>query len=77
MWNGKIKKNIAIFRGTATGCDVDERNVRIKASILSKEYPEYLNAGVVKFNRKLKKKLNNSLNIIQPKIQLVNRMELE
>ena len=73
----KDKKNIAIFRGTATGCDVDERNVRIKASILSKEYPEYLNSGVVKFNRKLKKKLNNPLNVIQPKIQLVNRMELE
>lgn len=73
----KNKKNMAIFRGTATGCDIDDKNVRIKASILSKQYPDLLNAGIVKFNRKLKKKLNEPLNVINPKIQKSNFMTLE
>ena len=35
--------------------NIDNENIRIKASELSKQYPEYLDAGIISFNRKLKK----------------------
>ena len=64
-WDKKIDK--AVFRGSATGCANDEKNIRIKASIISKENPEFLNAGIISFNRKLKKKLGEPLSIIDTK----------
>jgi hypothetical protein len=61
------KKPIAIFRGSATGCGVtDEDNMRIKATILSKEYPNLLDAGLTAFNRRPKKAFNKPLDIIDP-----------
>jgi len=62
-WEDKISK--AVFRGSATGCEMGEKNPRIKATMLSKEYPEYLDAGIVSFNRKLKKNLGEPLKIIE------------
>ena len=51
-WDSKIEQ--AIFRGTLTGCGISsstENNVlynpRLKARILSKKYPDYLNAGII------------------------------
>ena len=64
-WEDKISK--AVFRGSATGCEMGEKNPRIKASMLSKKYPEYLDAGIVSFNRKLKKNLGKPLQIIEVK----------
>ncbi len=63
--NWDNKKPIAIFRGSATGCGVNENdNMRIKATILSKKYPQLLDAGLTSFNRKPKKMLNKPLRII-------------
>jgi hypothetical protein len=65
-WELKINK--AQFRGSATGCGTDEEtNIRIKATILSEKYPDILDAGIIKFNRKLKKSLNKPLMIIDNK----------
>lgn len=65
-WEDKIEK--AVFRGSATGCSIDETNVRIKAANLSKEYPEYLDAGITSLNRKLKKNKGKPIEIINPQI---------
>lgn len=63
----KNKKSVAIFRGSATGCGVTEKdNMRIKATMLSKEYPDILDAGLTAFNRKPKKMVGKSLAIIEP-----------
>lgn len=74
-WEDKISK--AVFRGSATGCEIGEKNPRIKATMLSKEYPEYLDAGIISFNRKLKKNLNKPLQIIEVSgLQKANFMTL-
>ena len=62
IWQDKLSK--AVFRGSATGCEMGENNVRIKATKLSKEYPEFLDAGIISFNRKLKKNLGKALQTI-------------
>lgn len=74
-WEKKIEK--AVFRGSATGCGLDEDNIRIKASILSSKYPEYIDAGITTFNRKLKKNLNKPLRIIDTTIKKANFMTLQ
>lgn len=75
-WKDKIDK--CVFRGSATGCNIDNENIRIKASELSKQYPEYLDAGIISFNRKLKKTLNKPLKIITyDKSKLSTFMTLE
>ena len=60
-WEDKISK--AVFRGSATGYGTNDENIRIKASKISLEYPEILDAGVISFNRKFKKSLGESLKI--------------
>lgn len=77
-WDKKINK--AVFRGSATGCGINlDDNVRIKATNLSEKYPEYLDAGITTFNRKLKKNLGEPLKIIDQKLTLnkANFMSLE
>lgn len=74
-WEDKINK--AVFRGSATGCELDEENIRIKASMISKKNPEYLDAGITSLNRKLKKKINSHLNIIDNKINKSDFMTLQ
>ena len=75
-WEDKIPK--AQFRGSATGCGVDEMtNMRIKATYISNKFPDLLDAGIVKFNRKLKKSLNEPLKLIDLNIQTKNFMTLE
>jgi hypothetical protein len=75
-WEDKISK--AIFRGSATGCEMGDKNPRIKATMLSKENPEFLDAGIVSFNRKLKKNLGRALQIIDinDKLEKANFMTL-
>lgn len=74
-WDKKINK--AVFRGSATGCGMEEDNVRIRAANLSIKYPEYLNAGITTFNRKLKKNLNKPLKIIDIKLPKASFMTLQ
>lgn len=57
-WNTdwKKKKNVCIFRGSATGCGITlENNMRLKAADLSIDYPDILDAGITKWNARLKK----------------------
>jgi hypothetical protein len=75
VWDKKINK--AVFRGSATGCGMEEDNVRIKAANLSLKYPEYLNAGITTFNRKLKKNLNKPLRVIDVKLPKASFMTLQ
>jgi hypothetical protein len=52
-WN--IKKNMAVFRGSATGCGYTvNRNARLKAAWLSKKFPKLLDAGITAAKQKLK-----------------------
>ena len=51
-------------------------NVRIKAAIISKENPKYLDAGIVSYNKKLKKKLNEPLKVMDTFITKANFMTL-
>ena len=75
LWENKINK--AVFRGSSTGCNIDESNIRIKASILSKKYPELLNAGITSYNRKIKKSLGEALKVINPTLQKADFMTLD
>jgi hypothetical protein len=57
-WNTdwKKKKDVCIFRGSATGCGITlENNMRLKAADLSIDYPDILDAGITKWNARLKK----------------------
>lgn len=75
-WNKKINK--AVFRGSATGCGITSNfNPRLKATELSLKYPNLIDAGITSFNRKLKKRLNKPLEIIDLKFQKSNFMTLE
>ena len=74
-WDKKYDK--AVFRGSATGCRIGDNNVRIKASKLSLEYPDLLDAGVISFNRKMKKSLGLPLQLIIPDIQKASFMSIE
>lgn len=75
-WKNKIDK--CVFRGSATGCHIDNENIRIRASELSKKYPEYLDAGIISLNRKLKKVRGKPLQIIKyDKSKLSNFMSLD
>ena len=49
-------------------------NVRIKAANISLQYPEYLNAGITSFNRKLKKNIGKPLTIIETTLKKANFM---
>lgn len=52
-WNKK--KNVAVFRGGSTGCGFTVRsNPRIKAAIISKKYPNLLDAKITAMSPKIK-----------------------
>ena len=60
MW--EEKKNIAVFRGTSTGCGVTiDTNMRLKVSYLSSlpENKEFLDAGITKWNLRPRKMMSN------------------
>ena len=53
------KKNIAVFRGTSTGCGIDaSTNKRIKLAQISKKHPDILDAGITKWNLRPRKLQN-------------------
>jgi hypothetical protein len=74
-WNDKINK--CVFRGSATGCFIDDKNIRIKALKLSLENSDLLDAGITSLNRKIKKNLNKPLQVISYKTQKVSFMAPE
>jgi hypothetical protein len=73
-WDNKYNK--AVFRGSATGCAIGNDNIRIKASKISLEYPDLLDAGVISFNRKMKKSIGKPLQLIIPDIKKSNFMTI-
>lgn len=64
-YNWSNKKDIAIFRGCATGCGItSDTNPRLKIVDISKEYPDLLDAGIVDHNAKPKKYKGGPLQVI-------------
>ena len=59
------KKNICIFRGSATGCGITlENNMRLKACDISIDYPQLLDAGITDWKARMKKYSNKGIEII-------------
>lgn len=59
------KKNICIFRGSATGCGITvDTNMRLKAAKMSLDYPELLDAGITDWNARMKKYKGKPIDII-------------
>ena len=64
----KKKKNICVFRGSATGCGMNlENNMRLKAAQISIENPKLLDAGITDWKSREKKYMNEPIKIINPK----------
>ena len=64
----KKKKNICVFRGSATGCGMTlENNMRLKAAQLSLEHPKLLDAGITDWKPRDKKFIGEPIKIINPK----------
>ena len=63
QWNEK--KSICIFRGSATGCGITlENNNRLKASDISIDYPELLDAGITDWKARMRKYSGKGIEII-------------
>ena len=62
------KKNIAVFRGSATQCGSDiDTNQRLKAALLGKEYPKLLDVGITGWKERMKKYKGEEIKIIDKK----------
>jgi len=62
------KKPVCIFRGSATGCGITlENNMRLKASDISVDNKDILDAGITDWNERPKKYMNQGIDIIDPK----------
>lgn len=54
--NWESKKNIAVFRGSNTGCGFNlENNARLKLAKLGTLYPQFLNVGITNWNLRIRK----------------------
>lgn len=63
----KNKKNICVFRGSATGCGITiDNNMRLKASQMSIENPKLLDAGITNWKARDKKYSGKPIQIINP-----------
>jgi len=63
----KTKKNICVFRGSATGCGITlENNMRLKAAQLSLEHENILDAGITDWKARPKKYSDSPIQIINP-----------
>jgi hypothetical protein len=61
----KKKKDLCIFRGSATGCGITlENNMRLKASDMSIDYPELLDAGITDWKARMRKYSGKGIEII-------------
>lgn len=58
LWESK--KNLAVFRGSNTGCGFDTfTNTRLKLSKIAYDYPQFLDAGISTFNLRIRKVKNS------------------
>ena len=58
----KDKISKAVFRGTSTGeGTTPETNQRLKLALLSKQYPELIDAGITKWNTRPRKEFGNNI----------------
>ena len=67
QWNldWKKKKNICLFRGSASGCGITiDTNQRLKAADISFDYPDLLDAKITKWNDRDKKYIGKPIDII-------------
>jgi len=63
----KTKKNICVFRGSATGCGMTlENNMRLKAAQLSLEHNKILDVGITDWKARPKKYSDGPVQIINP-----------
>ena len=73
------KKEIAIFRGSATGCGITtETNMRLRAAEISKANPTLLDSGITDWNMRLKKYKKQPIDIIDPSkfsFKLANKID--
>jgi hypothetical protein len=61
----KKKKELCIFRGSATGCGITvQNNMRLKASDMSIDYPDLLDAGITDWKARMRKYSNKGIEII-------------
>jgi hypothetical protein len=61
----KKKKELCIFRGSATGCGITlENNMRLKASDMSIDYPDLLDAGITDWKARMRKYSGKGIEII-------------
>ncbi len=52
----KTKKNIAVFRGSNTGCGYNsDNNTRLKLAKLGMKYPQFLDVGITNWNLRIRK----------------------
>jgi hypothetical protein len=67
QWEDKYNK--ALFRGSLTGCGINENNKRIQLSLLSLKYPDEIDSKITKaINRVKKDPLSETLGISPPYI---------
>jgi hypothetical protein len=73
------KKNICIFRGSATGCGITiETNMRLKACDISVDNSNILDAGITDWNARMKKYDGGIIDIIDPsklRFKLANKID--
>ena len=63
----ETKKNICIFRGSATGCGIDiDTNMRLKAADLSVDFPEILDAKITDWKARMRKYEGKPIDVIDP-----------
>lgn len=65
--NWKSKKNICIFRGSATGCgNTIDNNMRLRAAHISLTHNNILDAGITDWKQRMKKFKDQPINILNP-----------
>ncbi len=76
LYNSKwdSKKNIAIFRGSSTGCGTNvENNIRLKSVLISKKYPDLLDSAISQWNPRPRFQ-NKGLELVTFSKDLVNKI---
>ena len=77
--NWSSKRNICIFRGSATGCgNTINNNMRLKAANISLSNSNILDAGITDWKQRMKKFKGEPINIINPSVfnfKLANKID--
>lgn len=74
------KKNLAVFRGSNTGCGYNvNNNTRLKLAKLGVQYPQYLDVGITNWNLRIRKNKDSSYLEIPniSDLKLVNKLSPE